>query len=577
PVIRDQSGMYSLQWRNSEELTFINTDSNFKSQIFSFALKTGDIKQITRHSQGIYGFKWQPGGRSVAFFSRDSLPEKIGWEKHVKSFEAGLNSYLTREMPRPVHLWVCDQNGRNSRQISRGVQSYSSHYGDFDWSPDGTRIAFISQPSAHSSAKYRSEVQVADLDRDTIFTLETRRPVWGIKFMDNRNLICNRPRQPLSLSISSGGLYLIDGERNNGAQDSLDIDADLYVHKVMPEKGKFIAAGAMGTRTKVWLASFSGTPEELELGELVPSDQEMDVHASGAMAIVSATENKYKELFYKESPFAAPVQITHFNLKVSSCAQGRIETISWKSEDGTSCNGVVTYPPDYNPQMQYPLVVAIHGGPVSSSQGELYFYSQLLAAQGWIIFEPNYRGSNNNGEEFLTAIVGDPARGPGEDIISGINTLIRSSTIDTSRIGVMGWSYGGYLCAWLVSQYHFWNSAIMGAGITDHLDMYTLSDVHLFSSSLIGASPWDDMKEFQETSPISYANQVETPLLILSMSGDERVPVTNSYKMFHALRDRGVETKFIVYPMGGHVPSDPAHVRDVRIRMIDWFKNHFGK
>lgn len=577
PVITDRPGMYSIAWRDSGEITFLDSDSTFKSQIFSLALDNRQIQQITSHRQGIYQYKWNPEGTQIAFFSRDSLVEKEGWEKHVRSFEAGLHSYLTKEEPRPIHLWICDPDGQHPRQISRGLESYSLHYGDFSWSPDGSKVAYIFQPSAHTSAKYRSRIKVADLEADTIFTLDTKAKVWEVSFLNDHQLIYSRPRNAGMQSISSGGIYLIDLLKSHRDQDSLDLDHDLFVHDAMMSNDRFVLSSAVGTRTKAWLGSFAAPGQELDLGDLVPYDQDINVHPSGAVAMVSATRVKYQELYYKRNISSPPVQMTHFNEKLSQLPQGRNESISWQSDDGVICDGVVTYPPDFSSERKYPLIVAIHGGPASSSQEDLYFYSQLLANQGWMVFNPNYRGSNNRGEDFQTLIVGDPARGPGKDIISGIQYLISTLNIDTSRIGVMGWSYGGYLTAWLVTQYDFWSAGIMGAGIADHLDMYALSDVHLFASTLVDGSPWLEPDKYRASSPINYVHQIKTPLLILSMANDERVPVTNSYKMFHALRDLGVETKFILYPRGGHTASDPAHNRDIRMKIIDWFRNHFEK
>lgn len=577
PLVQDRPNIYSLDWKDHDEISFLDLDSNSHNQIFSFNLRNKKICQITNHAQSIYRYQCLPGGGKIAFFSRDSVVVKEGWERHVKSFEVGLNSYLIKEEPRPIHLWICDQDGQNAKQISRGIESYSPHYGDFCWSPDGTKIAYVSQPSAHTSAKYWSQIKIADLDTDTVITLQTKAKVWEVSFLNTQQLVYSRPRNSQMQSMSSGGLFLIDLINQDNDLDSLALDHDLFVHDNVLTDDQFVVSSADGTRTKVWLASFKAPVEELDLGDLVPYDQDIEVHTSGAMAIVSATEKKYKELYYKKSPGAAPVQLTNFNEKLSQLEQGRVESISWRSEDGTICDGVVTYPPDFSTAKEYPLVVAIHGGPASSSQVDLYFSSQLLASQGWIVFNPNYRGSNNHDEHFQTLIVGDPADGPGKDIISGIHHLINSSNIDTTRIGVMGWSYGGYLTAWLVTQYDFWKAGIMGAGISDHLDMYTLSDVHLFSSSLVDANPWEEPGKFRASSPINFTDQIKTPLMILSMANDQRVPVTNSYKMFHALRDQGVETKFILYPVGGHTPSDPAHIRDVRIKIMDWFKKHFGE
>ena len=575
-LTQDRPFIYALDWfDDGDQVAFLDADEKNKSQVFSISISSREIRQITRHQNGVARYKISPDRSQIAFFSKSPPPEKRGWRKHVRSFEVGLNSYLTKEEPRSYHLWICDASGQNAEQISFGEASYSLHYGDFAWSPDGSKVAFISQPTAHTSAKYWSQIRVANLISNHVITLDTKSPVWELSFLNNEEILYGRPRNPEHLGFSAGNIFRRRVNADQSDLDSLDLDADLYLQDHVLNQDQFIISGPVGTTTKLWLASFHDPILELELNDLVPYDRDIDVHSSGAIALVSPTDRAYKELFYKKDPHDPPRQITHLNTTISNLDHGAIKSVTWTSEDGTKCDGTVTYPPNFSADHQYPLIVAIHGGPQSSAQRDLYFLPQLLASQGWIIFSPNYRGSDNQGEAFQTLIIGDPAKGPGVDIMTGIENLLNEGNVDTARLAVMGWSYGGYLTAWLVSQYQIWKAAIMGAGIADHLDMYALSDVHLFSSTLVGGRPHEKPDQYHKTSPIKYADQIKTPLLIISMSGDQRVPVTNSYRMYHALKDQGVETKFILYPTSGHTPSDPAHTRDVRIQMINWLQKHF--
>jgi dipeptidyl aminopeptidase/acylaminoacyl peptidase len=241
-------------------------------------------------------------------------------------------------------------------------------------------------------------------------------------------------------------------------------------------------------------------------------------------------------------------------------------------------DGVLTYPPDFTAGRKYPLVLYIHGGPRSASKEAFSSRAQLLAAQGWIVFEPNYRGSDNLGNAFQAAIWNDAGAGPGRDVMSGVELLKKKGMVDETRLAVSGWSYGGYMTTWLIGNYpEVWRAAVAGAAVTDNLDQYNLGDANVARGASFGGSPWTDPKRRQAyiaQSPITYIPRAKAPTLILATTGDYRVPITQSYQLYHALRDNGVSTRFIAYPVHGHSPSDPVHQRDVDRRWVEWLKQY---
>ena len=192
------------------------------------------------------------------------------------------------------------------------------------------------------------------------------------------------------------------------------------------------------------------------------------------------------------------------------------------------------------------------------------------------MFEPNYRGSDNNGNAYQRAVYQDSGAGPAQDIIAGIHALEASGFVDPSRIAVSGWSYGGYMTAWLIGHYHFWRAAVVGAAITDFVEQYALSDNGPATSYSLGGLPWSEklLNLYRAQSPITYARQITTPTLILSNTGDTRVPITQSYLLYHALKDHGVPVQFFAYPIHGHSPSDPVHQGDAYRRWIAWIDDH---
>ncbi len=205
---------------------------------------------------------------------------------------------------------------------------------------------------------------------------------------------------------------------------------------------------------------------------------------------------------------------------------------------------------------------------------------QWLASHGWVVFQPNYRGSDNLGNDHQAAIWNDSGAGPGRDVMSGVDLLIQRGIADPSRMAVSGWSYGGYMTVWLLGNYpDRWRAAVAGTSVTDHIDQYVLSDIHSSVATYYGGSPFTDPKRLQayrEQAPITYATRIKAPTLVLSDTGDQRVPITESFILYHVLRDNGVKTKFIAYPVAGHSPSDPVHRRDRDRRWAAWLQEHLG-
>ncbi|MDP9111880.1 MAG: prolyl oligopeptidase family serine peptidase, partial [Candidatus Eremiobacteraeota bacterium] len=300
------------------------------------------------------------------------------------------------------------------------------------------------------------------------------------------------------------------------------------------------------------------------------------VSKAGAIAFAGSKADHPVEVFYMSSVDAVPRRLTSYNETVANLDLGKVAPIEWQSREGFREDGVITYPPDYRLGKKYPLVLVIHGGPNSASITNFSAFNQVLAAHGWIVFNPNYRGSDNLGEAYWHAIFNDSGAGPGRDVIAGIQAVRNAVSIDAGRIGISGWSYGGYMTSWMIGHYHVWRAAVSGAAVNDLVDEYALADNGVGWRYNIGGSPYRDglLKNYIDQSPITYAWNVTTPTLILSDTGDARVPITQSYKMYRALKDRGTTVKFFAYPVEGHFPGDPVRALDVNRRWMEWLAKY---
>jgi len=240
---------------------------------------------------------------------------------------------------------------------------------------------------------------------------------------------------------------------------------------------------------------------------------------------------------------------------------------------------VLVYPPNFSPTSSYPLVLLIHGGPQSSSKTGFSSLAQLMAAEGWLVFQPNYRGSDNLGNAYMAAITADAGPGPGRDVMAGIEELRRRPYVSPGRPAVTGWSYGGYMTTWLIGNYpDAWQSAMAGAPVSDLMEEYNLSDGNVAWRYSMGGSPWtgDREKLYREQSPITYVTRVKTPTLVMSLMEDFRVPTAQALSYYRALKDNGVETEYIAFPGRGHNPRDPVHSLERARLWVDWVKRHMG-
>jgi dipeptidyl aminopeptidase/acylaminoacyl peptidase len=284
------------------------------------------------------------------------------------------------------------------------------------------------------------------------------------------------------------------------------------------------------------------------------------------------------ELYYLASPDATPRRLTSYNDTTAALALGRMEEVTWGNE-GWNENGILVYPPDFSAERKYPLVLLIHGGPESASKTSFGSLPQYLASHGWLVFMPNYRGSDNLGNAYQSAITAQWGKGPGRDVMAGIAVLKKRPYVDPGRMAVTGWSYGGYMTVWLAGNYpSAWRAAIAGAPVTSWLMDYNLSDANVRIATGLGGSPWigNHLTAYAENSPITHAPRIRAPTLIMSKTQDFRVPTGESYLLYHALKDNGVTTQFIAYPGRGHFPGDPVSTMDVYRRWAAWLQKYLG-
>lgn len=537
-----------------------------------YADEWGDPVRLTKSKTGVDEYSWSPDGAKIAYVAQDTVPNPKEIEHHEDAFQVTDNNYLVRAAVQPWHIWLVSAKGDSARQLTQGLWSLNTDQGTMTplaWSPDGKSITFQRFPDVWFGDAWHSIITQVDTGGAEVRTVVNDEGSGNPEYAPGSGILgFIRPRA---------------GDQNNGNAVYVDVNGKITdaTHDLarninsftwLPGGREMLLTGERGTKTVIWAQPLDGPAEELNLGDVEPGGN-ISVSENGVITFVGSTPSHPSELYAMGSTDSMPKRLTDLNAFVDTLALSGAEAVSWNGPDGFDEDGVLNYPVEYKAGNKYPLVLVIHGGPEGASTLRFSPLVQLLAAKGFFVFQPNYRGSINLGDTYQHAIFRDTGEGPGKDVMAGLAKVVESGMIDTSRIGISGWSYGGYMTSWLNGYYpDKWKAAVEGAALNDWVMDYTISFYQTGDLYFFGGSPWvkDFWKIWREQSPIELARNVKAPTLIMGDAGDPNVPIVNSYEMYHALRDNGVHTEFFTYPADTHFPGDIVRTTDVYRRWVEW-------
>lgn len=589
PITFDRQGVSQPRYSPSgEHLSFLartGTGNTAQTQLFVMNTAGGESKQITKAPRGIQQYAWSPDGSTIAYVTFDEIANKDQVEKGFDAFEVGNNDMFVSTVRSAAHIWTISALGGEAKRLTSGTWTLpitippGAPASPISWSPDGKSIAFVKVNSIYSGDNAERSVQLLTVADGSIKQLTSRKSFEGYPTFspDGSKLTYWYLKDAFPGNINE--IWVSSPAGGEGKNLTAPIDRDIYRAIWMPDSKSVLVGGHDDHRTSLWIQPLEGAAKKLNLGTISPNWSfwvDMTVGKNGSIAFIGTDPSHPAELYYMTNATTPLKKLTMFNEEISAMALGKTETVRWKLE-GFDHSGSLTYPSNYSSEKKYPLVLIVHGGPNAASIENFAARSQLFASEGYFVFEPNYRGSDNLGSKYKTAISKDAGAGPGRDVMAGVDKLKKSGMIDTTRMAVTGWSYGGYMTAWLAGNYPVWKAAVAGAAVTDLVDQYNLSDGNVARGRVLGSPYAGHMQEYVDQSPITYAHKIKAPTLVLANTEDPRVPVTQSYKLYHALKDNGVETRFIAWPIAMHNASDPVRAREVTKFWMGWVDEHLGE
>jgi dipeptidyl aminopeptidase/acylaminoacyl peptidase len=539
--------------------------SNPGAQIYLVRSTGGEVRQLTHASGGVELFKWCPGGKVIAFTVRAPSPAAPpALFKGDDVIEVGLRYRFS-------HLWTVRVSDLQTREVTREQYQVS----DFEWSPDGTALALrLSDTPRLDDEFWHSRLVVILLSTGRIVrTISSNVSPWEgtVRWSPDSRYIVFPEFTPTKIAS-----WLVLDPVNGGRKRYLLKD---YPATVRTEEWT-------SDSKHLWVTAISGTKEQLLYVDVV-GDSVDRVIAPGRAADFSITRDG-KAVAYlcqpRNSPpdvcatiaGGMPLQLTHLYSDLSVQNLGTARQIAWRSTtDGRVIDGVLVTPPGFKSDHPYPTVVLAHGGPMMAWSDGWHDWSELLSSNGYVVLLPNPRGSEGQGWKFAELDLNDWGGGDFRDIMDGVNYLVRRQIADPSRLGIGGWSFGGFMTAWAVTQTNRFKAAVEGAGLTDLLSFDGEPEISpSFLEIYFLGTPFQRWADYREHSPIYFLPRCKTPTLIMHGLADTVVPVGQSWEFYSGLRMLGVPTRLVLYPREWHVFSEPVHQADVLTRMLAWYNQY---
>ncbi|MBZ5669899.1 MAG: S9 family peptidase [Acidobacteriia bacterium] len=554
-----------------------------KNQVYLMRTDGGEAEQLTNLKGSVEDLRWSRDGKMIAFTARD--PETDAEQKKHKE---GYDENFVDHLYKFARLWVLTLAERKAEQVIK----QDLHVSGFDWFPDGAELAVrVSSTPRNDDVYWHARVVVVRRLTGEIVRTLSENVAGDARWSPDGQTIAFEEYSPNRIAS-----WLVVAPAAGGPARPLLKDYAGTVRDFEWEADSKHLVAEVNERTRdKFLRVDSGDGSATEIpAETALAGADFAISQDGrVLAYARGNEDHPPDVFSwfrQESPQSTPTgepmgprlprRLTDLNPQSKTWRLGAVKEISWKSKrDGTALYGVLVTPPDFKPAQTYPTIVEVHGGPEwawwSGWLGSWHEWAQLLASNGYVVFLPNPRGSTGQGWKFAEANRDDWGGGDFRDIMDGVDDLIGQKIADPNRLGIGGWSYGGFMTSWAVTQTNRFQAAVVGAAVTNLFSFDGTTDITpTFLRNYFLDLPFARRADYDNHSAMTFLKNCKTPSLILHGESDERVPTSQGWEFYNGLRMLGVPAEMVTYPREHHGFRERAHQVELLTRLLAWYDKY---
>lgn len=523
---------------------------------------------------GLKGFlatpQWAPDGRSIAMLFTENAPRAAGPLEAETPPSGVIDDAIFLQK-----LVTIDAGSGKMRTVSpEGLYIY-----EYDWAPDGGHFVYTAAPGPGDDNWWKAKLYTLDVASGAVKMVhETPLQMAAPRWSPDGSTIAFIEGIMSDEGATGGDIYTVAAAGGEAVDRTPGRKSSPSWLSWLPSSKRILFAETVGGSTAVaTLDLASGTAETAWKGDesVSAGGEEFSLSKDGAeAAAIRSSWTMAPEVW--AGPIGRWGQVSRANAGMKP-AWGEARSVTWRSGD-SQVQGWLVLPAGYEGGgKRYPMVVSVHGGPASArkpSWPQSFFDMTLLSKEGYFVFFPNPRGSYGQGEAFTEANVKDFGDGDLKDILAGVDAVTAEYAVDARRVGIAGWSYGGFMTMWAVTQTQRFRAAVAGAGISNWQSYYGQNSIDQWMIPYFGAPVYNDPAVYAKSSPINFVKDVKTPTLVVVGDSDGECPAPQSFEFWHALKSFGVKTQLVVYPGEGHRFRKPEHMRDLMQRTVAWFDDN---
>jgi dipeptidyl aminopeptidase/acylaminoacyl peptidase len=550
-----------------------------KNNLYILPVGGGESERLTDVKTGVADFKWAPDGKSIAYTMSDASSDIE--EKNKKAKNDWYFMDEEKKQGRLYLLWINEKDTTGKQKVLK-LTKENRHISTFYWSPDGKWIVYTHALSSGVNDNVYADVAMVNIRTNEIKNIANTsagedNPAFSpdgkyIAYVSTDEEVDWAGRSYLKVFPVNGGKTITLAITPNESTSLLGWSADgrsVFVYEPYHTTTKVLQLGLDGKGMSEWS---TGTKDLISFIEL----NDKASHVGMVMQSVAKPGDSYVSSIANLSP----VKVSTINPEIAAYPVPKTEVIKWKSVDGKEIEGLLTYPLNYQAGKKYPFILNIHGGPAgvfaeSFIAGNSGAYPiAALAEKGVFILRPNPRGSNGYGAAFRMANQRDWGGADYQDLMTGVDYVISKGLVDSTKMGVMGWSYGGFMSSWIVGHTNRFKAASIGAPVVDLASQNMTDDIGGFLPSYMKKQPWEDWDIYDAHSPLRYVQNVQTPVLLQHGEADIRVPFSQGVMFYNALKRRNVPVRFLALPRQPHGPTEPKMVLKVQQTNLEWMQHY---